>query len=293
VALAAARGRTPGAGALRARHYGGDARVHAGHRPGHGPRAIPIRGGPLKASPDDQLRLLDLQALDARLAQLAHRRASLPELAELDRLAAELAATRAEIVAAETEAADVRREQDKFEADINQVRDRMTRDRQRMDAGAVSSAKELESLQHEVDSLHRRQTELEDGELEVMERLEAVEGRVATLVSRADELSQSLADTERRRDASVEELEVDRAAAQAERDLLAPTIPADLLALYEKLRAQYSGVGAAALRQKRCEGCRLELNATDVGRVRAAEEDDVLRCEECRRILVRTAESGL
>jgi predicted nucleic acid-binding Zn-ribbon protein len=217
----------------------------------------------------------------------------LPELAELDRLSAELAATRADIVAAETEAADVRREQDKFEADINQVRDRMARDRQRMDAGAVSSAKELESLQHEVDSLHRRQTELEDGELEVMERLEAVEGRVTTLVARADELAESLADTERRRDASVGELEVDRAAAQAERDRLAPTIPADLLALYEKLRAQYSGVGAAALRQKRCEGCRLELNATDIGRVRAAEEDDVLRCEECRRILVRTAESGL
>lgn len=217
----------------------------------------------------------------------------MPELAELDRLSAELAATRADIVAAETEAADVRREQDKFEADINQVRDRMARDRQRMDAGAVSSAKELESLQHEVDSLHRRQTELEDGELEVMERLEAVEGRVTALVARADELTESLADTERRRDASVGELEVDRAAAQDERDRLAPTIPADLLALYEKLRAQYSGVGAAALRQKRCEGCRLELNATDIGRVRAAEEDDVLRCEECRRILVRTAESGL
>lgn len=194
---------------------------------------------------------------------------------------------------AETEAADIRREQDKFESDIAQVRQRMGRDEQRMNAGAVSSAKELESLQHEVDSLHRRQTDLEDAELEVMERLETVEATITALSERSAAASAAVAETAHRRDAAFEEIDADEAATRAERDALAPGLPADLVALYEKLRAQYGGVGAAALRQKRCEGCRLELNATDIGRVRTAAEDEVLRCEECQRILVRTPESGV
>jgi len=239
------------------------------------------------------MRLLDLQALDAQLDRLAHRRATLPEIAELQRIGGEQAATRDDVVVAETEAGDIRREQDKFEGDIAQVRQRIVRDQQRMDAGAVSSAKELESLQHEIDSLHRRQTALEDSEIEVMERLEVVENRLASLVARSEQLAAGSKETEERRDAALAEIDVEVRAVQADREGLAPTLPADLLALYDKLRAQFGGVGAAALRQKRCDGCRLELNATDIGRVRAAEEDEVLRCEECRRILVRTPEAGI
>ena len=69
--------------------------------------------------------------------------------------------------------------------------------------------------------------------------------------------------------------------------------PADLINLYERLRVQHGGVGAAALRRGRCEGCHLSLNTVDLNAIRAAAADEVLRCEECRRILVRTDESGL
>jgi predicted nucleic acid-binding Zn-ribbon protein len=239
------------------------------------------------------MRLLDLQALDAQLDRLAHRRATLPEVAELQQIEAEQAATRDAIVGAETEAADIRREQDKFETDIGQVRLRISRDQQRMDAGAVSSAKELESLQHEIESLHRRQTALEDAEIEVMERLEVVEVGLAGLVAQSESLAAARSATEERRDAALSEIEAEVLVARADRDGVVPTLPAELVALYEKLRAQFGGVGAAGLRQKRCEGCRLELNATDIGRVRAAADDEVLRCEECRRILVRTPEAGI
>ena len=68
---------------------------------------------------------------------------------------------------------------------------------------------------------------------------------------------------------------------------------AELVALYEKIRARENGVGAAALHQRRCPGCRLELTASDVSRLRDAAPDEVLRCEQCQRILVRTPESGL
>jgi predicted nucleic acid-binding Zn-ribbon protein len=249
-------------------------------------RARDPKEHPLKADPADQLRLLDVQALDARLDQLAHRRKTLPELAEVERLQAEIAELRDLTVAAETEVSDLEREVAKAESDVDAVRQRAARDRTRMDTGAVTSAKELESLQHEVDSLARRQGDLEEIELEVMERLDEAQSRASVL---ADELST----VEARRDEQLTGIAKDVEFASGQRADTVSGVPADLLALYEKLRADHDGVGAAALGKRRCEGCRLELNATDLGRIRTAEPDEVLRCEECRRILVRTPESGL
>ena len=82
-------------------------------------------------------------------------------------------------------------------------------------------------------------------------------------------------------------------ASAGERARVLTEIPAELVTLYEKLRIDHNGVGAAALHQRRCEGCRMELTPVDIGRLRDAAPDEVLRCEECRRILVRTPESGL
>jgi hypothetical protein len=247
----------------------------------------------LNASPAAQLRLLDIQSLDSRLDQLAHRRRVLPELAELARIGSRLAELHGLIVAAETTESDISREQTKAEADVDQVRARAARDQQRLDAGKVASPRELENLQSEIASLARRQSDLEDTVLEIMERHEAVEKRVAELTKERDELTTTRDDLERRRDAALAELDTEVAAASAERATAAAEVPDDLLALYAKLRGQMGGVGAAALRQRRCEGCRLELNATEINRISSAPADEVLRCEECRRILVRTPTSGL
>ncbi|HEX5017656.1 MAG TPA: C4-type zinc ribbon domain-containing protein, partial [Actinomycetes bacterium] len=185
------------------------------------------------------------------------------------------------------------REQDKLESDIDQVRQRMNRDQQRLDAGSVSSAKELESLQHEIGSLAKRQRDLEDAELEVMQRLEDSESKAKQLAAEQERLKSSIEDAERRRVEALASIDRDVAFAQEQRRTVEPEISAELLALYEKLRAQLDGVAAVAIKQRRCDGCQLELTATDIGRVRAADEDEVIRCEECRRIQVRTAESGL
>ena len=156
------------------------------------------------------------------------------------------------------------------------------------------TAKDMQALQHEVDSLTRRQAELEDIELEVMERAEGLaaavaelEGQRAELAARIDELTAAA------RPRASTELETEAATVARPRADIVAGVGADLVALYEKIRASSGGIGAAALRQRRCEGCRLELNQVDINRIRAAADDEVLRCEECRRILVRTAESGL
>jgi predicted nucleic acid-binding Zn-ribbon protein len=247
---------------------------------------------PVKASGETQLRLLELADLDAELSRLDNRRRGLPEVAEVERIEARDAELRDAIVAAETSEKDLAREQAKAEADVDQVRDRAARDRGRLDAGQVSSPRELESLQSEITSLLRRQSDLEEIVLDVMERREAAQHSRDTLTAERAELSGRRQEATARRDEALGELGEQLGKAADSRARVASQIPDDLLALYERLRAQH-GVGAAALRRGRCEGCHLTLNTVDLNRIRAAAEDEVLRCEECRRILVRTPEAGV
>jgi predicted nucleic acid-binding Zn-ribbon protein len=247
----------------------------------------------VKAAPDDQLRLLDLQALDSTLDRLSHRRKTLPELEQIEHAEDRQARLGDDIVLVETEDSDLGREQSKLEADIDQVRTRMQRDQQRLDAGQVGSPRELENLQHEIESLKKRQSDLEDDELEIMEKREVVQARLAELREEREQLGGTIAEAEQRRDAAFAEIAAETEKAGAQRAETVAGLPAELVALYDKLRASSGGVGAAALHQGRCEGCHLQLNTTDINRIREAPEDEVLRCEECRRILVRTAESGL
>jgi predicted nucleic acid-binding Zn-ribbon protein len=196
-------------------------------------------------------------------------------------------------VAAQTEESDTAREQTKAEQDVDQVRQRAVRDQQRLDSGAVSSPKDLENLQREIASLAKRQGDLEDVVLEVMERRESAQERVAELTERVGSVESKIEDATARRDAAFETLDGEAATVTKEREVIAGAIPADLLKLYEKLREQQGGVGAAKLQARTCQGCRQELSITDINEIRAAAPDTVVRCENCRRILVRTAESGL
>ena len=246
----------------------------------------------MKASVEAQLRLLELADLDAELSRLDHRRRTLPELEEYGRIEARDGELRDELTALEATESDLRREQAKAEADVDQVRSRVDRDRTRLDAGQVSSPRELENLQSEIASLIRRQSDLEEIVLGVMERQEAAELRRKTLTQEEGELARQRDEVGARRDAALGEIGEQEEKAGSLRAGVAADVPGDLLDLYGKLRAQH-GVGAAALRRGRCEGCHLSLNTVDLARIRAAPPDEVLRCEECRRILVRTPDSGL
>jgi predicted nucleic acid-binding Zn-ribbon protein len=162
-----------------------------------------------------------------------------------------------------------------------------------MDTGAVANPKDLQAMQHELVSLDRRISDLEDVELEVMEQLEQAQADLAdarTRLADTEKRAESLAAVRAERAAATKQ---ELAAAERERESTAAGLPAELLALYDRVRTQRAGVGAAALRARRCLGCSLEVNAADLGAIRAASPDEVLRCEECGRILVRTAESGL
>ena len=245
----------------------------------------------MNADPAAQLRLLDLQAADTALAQLTHRRRTMPELAALAEREKAAAAAHTEVIDAQTAVADIELEQRRLEADVETVRSRAARDEARLQAGGLPS-RELESLQHEIATLARRQSTLEDDLLEVMERAETAESVLAQARQRHESLLAEQRELEASRDKAFGEIDAALAEKRPQREALAAGLPADLLALYEKARA-HGGNGAALLRQRRCEGCRIDLSGTDLSAARTAAPDAVLRCDNCRAILVRTAESGL
>ena len=246
----------------------------------------------MNAEHSAQLRLLDLQAADTSIAQLAHRRRTLPELAALARQGEQADALGNDLVDAETTLADIADDQTRLETEVDTVRSRTSRDQNRLQAGGLPP-KELEGLQHEITTLARRQSTLEDDLLEIMEHREEAEALVVGLAAQRDALAAQLAELAATRDGAFTEIDAALAQRSRERAAIAAEIPADLMALYERAREHGGGVGAARMRQRRCEGCRIELSGSELATARAAAPDEVVRCDNCRRILVRTDESGL
>lgn len=245
-----------------------------------------------KAAAADQLKLLDVQALDTKLAQLSHRAKTArtnPEIAEAE---TKLSTAQRKLVEIETTVSDTQREIKRAEDDVELVVSRIDRDQKRLDSGSGTS-KDLTALQSELVSLNKRRSDLEDVELEVMERLEALNARASEQRQTAEALTGSLQRLGEQRDADLADIATEVEDVQTQREAAAAGIEAALLASYDKIRASHSGVGAGALHQKRCGACRMELSPRDLADIAKAGADDVVRCEECGRILVRTAESGL
>jgi predicted nucleic acid-binding Zn-ribbon protein len=245
----------------------------------------------VKADPAVQRRLLELAEVDAELSRTNHRRRTLPEIAEIAAAELSVRAKRDAQVAVQTTLTDLEREVKRQEKEIDAVRAREDRDRSLLAEGTVS-AKQLTDIQHELATLQRRQTTLEDDLLELMERREAVElnGQHAGVeLAKAEE---ALADAQRRRDEVLADLDTIEARRRAERDKLVPQFGEPLLRLYERVRA-VKNIGAALLRARRCGACRIELDRSAISRISAAAADEVVTCEECGAILVRTPESGV
>lgn len=237
------------------------------------------------------MTLLEVQRHDLEIDRARHRRATLAEAARVTELEASARTLDDDITRAAVEVSDLEAEQRKADADVDLVRQRAVKDRELLET--INDAKQLSNLQHELESLARRQSELEDVELEVMERLDAAQKSHAALLARREALAGELDTARTALDNALADLADDERIATQARSAAAEGVPADLLALYDKLRADNGGIGAAALHRGRCEGCRIELTPVDLGRIREAPETEVIRCEECRRILVRTPESGL
>ena len=240
----------------------------------------------MKASHSDQQAILEVQRLDDQLASLAQREATLPETAALNSVVIKRNNVRDLRIAAETELSDVKRELNRAETDVEQVVSRITRDETRLGSG-TGAAKELEQLQHELVSLAARRSELEEVELEIMMRVDGIKERITALQSEESALALEIANLEISKENALTVIGADLAEASEERAKTAATVNAEVIALYEKIRASNNGTGAAALVGNQCKGCHLTINTVELQRIAALAEDELVRCEECRCILVR------
>jgi predicted nucleic acid-binding Zn-ribbon protein len=244
----------------------------------------------LKASPSEQALLLELQTFDNKLAQINHRAKSLAQHATLQKLAAERATIAGTLSEQSGVLEDAQTELRRIESDVAVVEARIKRDDERLQV--TSSVKDVQALEQELAALRKRQGDLEEIELTVMERLDDQGATVALSQSKFDAIQTLMSEAEVDRDAELAVIEAERTNAAANRAALADKIPAELLALYEKLRARY-GQGVSYLRGGVSSASGVKLNENDMVAIRQAAPDDVLLCPDSNVILVRTAESGL
>ncbi|MEI6038787.1 MAG: C4-type zinc ribbon domain-containing protein [Actinomycetes bacterium] len=240
----------------------------------------------MKATPAHQGLLMQLQKLDTEIHQLNFKLKSLPEHEQITAIHSRLEHAAVELKVVETELEDVTIDLRRSEVDVEAVTMRMEKDEKRLNAG-LGTPKELEQTQHELATLAKRKAELEDGELEIMMRHEGVKKRVDELKSDEEGLKKLELELNIRIENATTELNVLIAKAAEDRMKLAPQIDKALLDIYEKVRESQGGVGAALLIGNKCDGCHLQINAVELERIKTLADDDVLRCEECRRILVR------
>lgn len=243
----------------------------------------------VKARPVDQRRLVDVAALDTAIRAADNARRNPEQGARVHELLSQRQTLSTELTRLLGVRDDVTAELARIESDVAVVDARAARDAERL--AATSNPKDAQGLEHEIASLAKRKSDLEDAELELMERLESAEADVTaqeTLIAATNDEGARLSAAGK---AAVAEASARFEAATRDRAAIAEGLPADLLALYEKLAVR--GNGAGLLRQRTCEGCRMVLAGTDLQTLRQAAEDDVVTCPECGCILVRTDESGL
>jgi uncharacterized protein len=240
----------------------------------------------MKAAKSQQVKLLELQKIETVIDQLSHRAKNLPEVKELDAARAAVPLAENELINSRTAVSDLQILVKRADADVEQVRIRIERDSALIDGGTLS-AKDIVNMQHELDTLKRRQLTLEDEELEIMSQVEQAQLEVNKLEAEHELAKARLEAANSAAEALLNEINAEKQAKQQEAVSLRSELDAELLKLYDKIKADHGGVGAAALTGKTCEGCRIEISATDLSAIKAASEDDVVRCDECRRILVR------
>ncbi|MCV7281435.1 hypothetical protein H7J88_17510 [Mycolicibacterium flavescens] len=244
----------------------------------------------MKADVGQQKSLLELAELDAELGRIEHRGKNLAEQQRLEEVQARHREANDGLAALQIAIEDLDAQIAKFETEIDGVRQREDRDRKLM-AGGTVDAKQLTELQHELQTLERRQSSLEDSQLEVMERREELQRDQEQALAKIDELEGELAAAQTARDEARTGLEQQRHQGLSRRDELVAALDAELVAMYERQRAR-GGAGAGALQGRRCGACRLEIDKGELARISAAADDEVLRCPECGAILLRVKGTG-
>ena len=241
----------------------------------------------MKASPRQQRLLLDLRDVEITLARLRRKRSTLAERTELEALQGDTASARDGFMQAQRDLDTRRTELSRIEADVATVQQRRDRDNQMLSVS--TSSKEAQSLQGELETLSRRQSELEDRELELMEVVEGVQAAFAAAEEVLAGVDERRAAIQGRLDDAEQRLDAEISSNTKEREGVAAELQRDVLGLYEELRGRI-GIGAARLRGNVSEGSNMALAPAELSDIRATAPDEIVFCPGSGAILVRDFE---
>jgi predicted nucleic acid-binding Zn-ribbon protein len=240
----------------------------------------------MQASVEQQSLILELQLLDNEIMQANTKLKSLPEIEQLLHIDKRIILANEELSTVKAEADQIALELRRGEVDVETVTDRIKKDEARLASGNATP-KELEQLQHEIGSLKKRQESLEEIELEIMIRSDAITSRRDTLTTDLASLETLKGEINTRLSTATAQINTLISDKNQARLLVVAKIEKPLIDLYEKIRGASGGVAATALVGNKCNGCNLAINAVEMERIKSLSKDELLRCEECRRILVR------
>lgn len=231
--------------------------------------------------------LLRLQDHDIVIDQISHRQASLPERPALAAADAAVAAVDARVAATQGRRDELARDEKRLADEVATVEAKATEVNDKLYGGTITSPKELQAFQEDYDSLKRRQRELEDREIEIMEQIEPVDADLAKLADERAGLAAQRDQAAAALEAAESAVAAELAEAMSQRDDIVAAVPADQLATYDRMRPDYAGTPIARLVGSNCNGCHLTLSAVALDRLHALPPDALATCEECGRILVR------
>ena len=238
----------------------------------------------MKASPHDQLALVTLQEHDTGIAQRRVERAKMPQLAQLAEVTAALSALGARLVEATGVTEDLRTELSRLESDRRVAAERLARDTNLLQNS--SNPKDIAGLEHEIETLTRRTSELDDAEIQVLESVERAQADLDAVVDELAVVTAQRVALEEQLGQREAELDTEIANMTRLRNDIANGLPAELTALYEKQRERY-GIGAGLLINGVSVATGMLLSESDLDIIRHAESDDVLLCPDSNCILVR------
>lgn len=231
-------------------------------------------------------QLLVVQGHDTLIDQLRHKHATHTLRSELVDIETEIAAVDSVIEGIEKRRHDLDRERKRLDDEVAKVRRKRDELNTKLYDGSVTDTKDLLAMQEEVKHMAERQTGLEDEELDFMEKIEEVSTELAGNLAKRQALQETHDAKTVFLEAALEEIDSEVASEIVLRAESAAEVPAELLAAYDRLRADFGGIAVAKLNGSSCDGCHMTLSAVTVDRFNQAAPDAVINCDECGRLLI-------
>ena len=239
----------------------------------------------MRAANESQKLLIELSSIDQKITRLSNQKQNHPQLRKIAELTARLPSIEASIVENDSRINETKKELARAEVDVENIAKRVEKDNERLNSGETS-AKDLTQIQHEIGTLKSKQKDLEEVEISILEILEDLEhkksGLQEILTQVKDEISQL--NTLIKDDFSRANSEI--VVFTTNRNEVVSKIDKSLVELYEKIRLEH-GIGAGMFSHGTCSSCQIQISPAEISKINALDPEEVIRCENCRCILVR------